>query len=97
MTPQTQNTVIPQERELISLNQAPHRPRTKLILCIEDTMEGESLKDFGCVLDIDDIAWTWCGINGWGCNAIRTWWMHAWVHGRPQPIIQSHIMSMKRN
>ena len=30
-------------------------------------MEGESLEDFGHVLDIDDVSWTWFWISGWSC------------------------------
>ena len=37
----------------------PGSPYSCEILCEEDAMEGESLEDFGQVLDTDGISWMW--------------------------------------
>ena len=36
-------------------------------------MEGEILEDFGHVLDIDDILWTWLLNSSWGRSFMCLW------------------------
>ena len=45
-------------------------------------MEGESLEDFGHVLDIDDISWTRFSISGWSCPHILALVLDRGMHGR---------------